>query len=218
MGHIILAIDKFYDPHRWITVEDAMVLEAKELVLDHLGEDVHLYNGGICRATGERSSLVTSSIIVVDGAPNSKRHKDPALTNTSLFQRDRNLCAYCGGLFRASELTRDHIMPVSKGGRDHWMNVVTACKDCNATKTDTLPGHKLASGALGPQGTGKMDPLYVPYIPCKAEHMLLKQRHVKFDQMEFLMERIKNKEKSRVYQEARKWIDAGKKGKFPLHA
>jgi uncharacterized protein YllA (UPF0747 family) len=47
-----------------------------------------------------------------------------------------------------------------------------------------------------------MEPLYVPYVPCKAEHMILKNRHIKADQMEFLLERVKNK-KSRIFDYAR---------------
>lgn len=194
----ILTLDKMWEPHRWIPLEEAIVLESKDLIVDHLGESIFVYHGGVNRVTGERSCLETSSIIVVDGAPNPRKYKDPTLTNNSLFHRDLFLCAYCGTSHKPSELTRDHIMPTSKGGRDIWMNVVTACKECNALKGDVLPGHKLPHGAPGPQGTGHMDPLYVPYVPCKAEHMILKNRAIKADQMEFLLERVKNK-KSRIF-------------------
>jgi hypothetical protein len=78
------------------------------------------------------------------------------------------------------------------------MNVVSACKECNALKGDVLPGEKLPYRQLGPQGTGKMDPLYVPYVPCKAEHMILKSKNIKYDQMQFLLDRVKNK-KSRIF-------------------
>lgn len=199
---LILTLDKNYTPHRWITKQDAIIHEATGEVLEHLGEDIIVYHGGTNRVTGKPSFIETSSIIVVDGAPNPRKYKDPTLTNHALFQRDRFICAYCGGIFRNGELTRDHIHPTSKGGRDVWMNVVTACKECNAMKGDVLPGHKLPNGIFGPQGTGKMDPLYVPYVPCKAEHMILKNRTVKFDQMRFLLERVKNRN-SRIFQYAK---------------
>jgi hypothetical protein len=200
----ILALDKNWEPHRWISHDEAIVLEAKNLVIDHLGTSVIVYSGGTNALTGERSKIETSTIIVVDGAPQAKKFKEPTLTNASLFSRDRHLCAYCGGQFHNHSLTRDHVVPVSKGGRDKWTNVVTACKPCNSLKGDLGSGEKLPDGMFSPQGTRTMDPLYVPYIPCKAESMILRQRTIKADQMAFLLERISDKGKSRIYRELAK--------------
>jgi hypothetical protein len=58
-----------------------------------------------------------------------------------------------------------------------------------------LPGERISaksSGYPGPQGDGHMTPLYLPYIPCKAEHMIMKSRNIKADQMAFLLSQIKN--------------------------
>jgi hypothetical protein len=198
---LVLALDKNWIPHSWITKNDAITLEAKGLVIDHLGEDLITYRGGENAATHQQSELMTASIIVVDGGTSARRYKTPALTNTALFQRDRFVCAYCVGLFAGLDLTRDHIQPVSKGGADTWMNVVTACKGCNNMKGDLLPGHQLPHGMLSPQGTRTMDPAYVPYVPCHAEAMLMRNRGIKADQMAFLLSRIANKEKSRVYKD-----------------
>ena len=207
MSQEILVLDKAWIPHQWMSIPDAMILEAKGCVLDHLGEDVTIYTGGINRISGERSFLETSSIIVVNGESTNKRFKSPTLTNSGLFQRDLHICAYCGMTFVSSELTRDHIHPVSKGGKDTWTNVVTACKACNSMKGDILPGEKLPKShgvqVWGPQGTGRMDPLYVPYQPCPAEHLIMKNRRIKIDQMEFLLERVTNK-KSRIFDYAAK--------------
>ena len=59
------------------------------------------------------------------------------LTNENLFLRDGYKCVYCG---KESEngLTRDHVIPSSKGGKDVWENVVTACEPCNLMKGSTL--------------------------------------------------------------------------------
>lgn len=198
MRQDILTLDKNWTPHSWIDVEEAILLESKELVLDHLGESIVIYHGGVNRITGQKSFIETNSIIVVDGAPSMRKYKEPALTNSGLFQRDRFLCGYCGNTYHAHELTRDHIHPQSKGGRDTWMNTITACKDCNSLKGDIVQGQKLPNGIPGPQFTGKMEPLYLPYVPCKAEHMIMKGRHIKFDQMQFLLERVSNK-KSRIF-------------------
>ena len=196
----VLTLDKSWVPHSWISKNDAITLEAKGLVLDHLGEELITYRGGENAHTHQQSELVTTSIIVIDGVAN-RRYKTSALTNLALFQRDRYVCAYCGGLFAGHELTRDHIMPVSKGGVDTWMNVVTACKACNNMKGDLLPGQALPHKQLSPQGTRTMDPLYVPYVPCRAEAMIMRNRSIKADQMAFLLERINDKDKSRLYRE-----------------
>lgn len=198
----ILALTKNWEPHQWLPIEEAILLEAKELVLDHLGEDVIMYRGGTNRITGKESELITSTIIVVDGDVKSRAYREPTLTNSALFQRDRYLCAYCGKGFKASDLTRDHYIPQSKNGRDHWMNCLTACKDCNSLKGDLLPGQKLPNRIPGPQGNGLFEPLYVPYVPCRAEAMILRNRTIKADQMLFLLERVKNKD-SRIFEYAK---------------
>jgi 5-methylcytosine-specific restriction endonuclease McrA len=65
------------------------------------------------------------------------------VTNTFLFARDDYTCQYCGR--RRNELkgrqflTRDHIIPVSRGGENRWDNVVTSCSSCNHRKGDRLP-------------------------------------------------------------------------------
>lgn len=197
----ILVLDKNWTPHSWIGLEKAIAHEATNEVVDHLGEAIFVYHGGKNRFTDMQSMIETSSIIVVDGAPNARHYKEPALTNPSLFQRDRHLCAYCGRVYRSLDLTRDHVIPqnpenpkVAKG-KDVWMNVVTACKTCNSLKGNMLPGERISaksSGYPGPQGDGHMTPLYLPYIPCKAEHMIMKGRNIKADQMAFLISQITN--------------------------
>ncbi len=62
----------------------------------------------------------------------------PAFTRFNVFLRDRFLCQYCGGQYPAEDLTFDHVVPRSRGGRTTWDNVVTACQSCNLTKGDRL--------------------------------------------------------------------------------
>tara|TARA_Y100000766_G_scaffold258732_1_gene247152 strand:- start:24 stop:593 length:570 start_codon:yes stop_codon:yes gene_type:complete len=64
----------------------------------------------------------------------------PAFTRFNVFLRDRFSCQYCGGRFSASDLTFDHVVPRSKGGRTNWTNVVAACSPCNLRKGNKLPG------------------------------------------------------------------------------
>ncbi len=66
--------------------------------------------------------------------------RNPAFTRFNVFLRDRFSCQYCGGGFSASELTFDHVVPRSRGGRTNWTNVVAACSPCNLRKGNKLPG------------------------------------------------------------------------------
>ncbi|ROP84092.1 5-methylcytosine-specific restriction endonuclease McrA [Stella humosa] len=63
----------------------------------------------------------------------------PAFTRFNVFLRDRFHCQYCGGHFPTHELTFDHVIPRSRGGRTTWENVVTACGGCNLLKGSHLP-------------------------------------------------------------------------------
>lgn len=58
----------------------------------------------------------------------------------NLLLRDDHECQYCGVLGSASELTIDHVVPVSRGGDPStWENQVVACKRCNWRKASSLP-------------------------------------------------------------------------------
>jgi 5-methylcytosine-specific restriction endonuclease McrA len=173
---LILQLDSNGQPNTWITWQDAAVYHAKGLVSWTLGEVEMVLRGGDNRVTGEQSIIRTSSIIAVKGEANPKRrHRPPALNNKELFRRDRHVCAYCGKIFKESALSRDHIMPRAKGGKDVWMNVVTSCGRCNQKKDDKT---------LEEAG---MQLLYLPYVPSRAEHLILANRNILADQMEFLM-------------------------------
>jgi 5-methylcytosine-specific restriction endonuclease McrA len=63
----------------------------------------------------------------------------PAFTRFNVFLRDHFMCQYCGQEYRSEDLTFDHVVPRSRGGRTEWTNVVTACQDCNLRKGDHLP-------------------------------------------------------------------------------
>lgn len=57
----------------------------------------------------------------------------------NIFLRDDFTCQYCGGRFEPKQLTCDHIVPRSKGGKAEWTNIVTSCVRCNLDKGDRLP-------------------------------------------------------------------------------
>lgn len=187
---LILTIDTNGIPHRWITWQHACFYYAKNQIAWSAGEHAFTVNGGINRVSGERSSITASSIIAIRGKAMALRAfgQVPPLNNRELFHRDRYLCAYCGHILPGAKLTRDHIIPFSRGGKDTWMNVVTACRGCNERKSDRTPE------------IAHMELLYLPYIPNRAEYLILTNRRILADQMEFLVRHVPAQ--SRLHQAA----------------
>ncbi len=77
-----------------------------------------------------------SVLVLRDYVP---ERRTPAFTRFNVFLRDGWTCQYCGDRFRTHELTFDHVIPRSRGGRTSWSNIVTACHSCNVQKGDALP-------------------------------------------------------------------------------
>jgi 5-methylcytosine-specific restriction endonuclease McrA len=65
--------------------------------------------------------------------------RKPAFTRFNVFLRDNWYCQYCDDQFKTPELTFDHVIPRSRGGRTTWENIVTACRSCNIRKGSKLP-------------------------------------------------------------------------------
>jgi 5-methylcytosine-specific restriction endonuclease McrA len=57
----------------------------------------------------------------------------------NIFLRDNYTCVYCQKQLNSEELSVDHVMPKSRGGKDTWDNLVTSCKTCNCSKGDKTP-------------------------------------------------------------------------------
>lgn len=78
------------------------------------------------------------------------------LSKENIFKRDNHTCAYCG---RFRDLTVDHIQPKSKGGKDTWDNLISACLKCNYKKGDRTPEQ------------AGMELLFKPYKPNPLHFM-----------------------------------------------
>ncbi len=165
-------------PLEWIDYKDAMRLYHHGSIVYSLGEVMYKIRGGTNAITGQRSEFEISAIMATDGnyryANFNKPDYTPPLNNKALFARDGNICMYCGDKFRHSMLSRDHIIPISRGGTNSWTNVVTACKRCNNHKAGFLPEE------------AGLSLLAVPFVPTYAEYVFLKGRHILADQMEYL--------------------------------
>ena len=175
----VLKLDISGVPESWITLEHAVGYYATGSVAYTLGDAMSTLRGGH-NHRGLRSTVDVHPIIAVNGvsAAGKLLSATPRLTrhNHKLFRRDRYTCGYCGALFREHELEREHVILTSRGGKDSWTNVVSACRSCNQLKA-----------AKTPEEAG-MPLLYVPYQPSRWEDMILQTRvdHILADQMDFL--------------------------------
>ncbi len=182
MTPLILRLDVTGQPLRWIPWRVAVVLDTRSMIAWNAGDNLFTFHGGFNRVSGEQSIVTISSIIAVKGKLKNPRGNRlvPPLSNSELFLRDGQICMYCGQQYAEHMLTRDHVRPLSQGGKDCWRNVVTACKPCNHAK-----------GARTPEQSG-MSLLAVPFVPNRAEYLVLSNRRILADQMEFLKKRFRN--------------------------
>ena len=174
----ILRTDVSGMPLEWVTYQQAARMYYMDQVVYSCGRLLYRVRGGYNAVSGRRSVLELNSIIATHGAmmASMKGHADytPPLDNNALFRRDDHLCMYCGGRFRTSHLSRDHVTPLSQAGRDIWTNVVAACKGCNNDKAGRTPEQ------------AGMQLLAIPFKPTHAEYVYLQGRRILADQMEFL--------------------------------
>jgi 5-methylcytosine-specific restriction endonuclease McrA len=64
---------------------------------------------------------------------------DVPFSRANVYARDDHTCQYCDDRFAPSQLTFDHVIPVARGGRKAWDNIVTCCIPCNRLKGDRTP-------------------------------------------------------------------------------
>ena len=178
LEQMVLRTDVSGMPLEWIDFREAVRLYCQESIVYQCGSHLYTVHGGICAATGCRSVVEVNSIVATEGDTGALSNMldayKPPLNNPALFRRDCGICMYCGERHSHRELSRDHVTPLSTGGRDCWTNVVTACRRCNHHK-----------GARTPEEAG-MELLAVPFTPAYAEYIYLQGRHILADQMEFL--------------------------------
>ena len=182
MSHLdqqVLRTDVTGMPIEWIGYQDAVRLIVLGQVSYALGRVLYSLHGGVSALTGQRTVIPINAIVATQGShPDAHRFYDrytAPLSNRALFRRDENICLYCGIQFGHTDLSRDHVNPLSQGGEDSWTNVVTACKRCN--------NHK---GSRTPEEAG-MQLLAIPFAPTHAEYVYLQGRRILADQMEFLL-------------------------------
>lgn len=145
-----LALNASFEPLTMVPLRRAL-----RLVIDGKAEIVEADHERLVRS--ERLALPRPAVIRLNRFVHVPRKFRRQVTNTFLFARDRYCCQYCGRpqatLKPRESLTRDHVVPLSRGGTNDWGNVVTACSPCNTRKADHLPSE------IG------MHPLHTPIEP-----------------------------------------------------
>ncbi|MEZ4241455.1 MAG: HNH endonuclease [Myxococcota bacterium] len=126
----VLLLDKSFRPMRAVNWRRAMLLDLSGRV------EVLQYYDRVVRTT--RAQYPMPAVIRV---PNwvERQPTSVALTRRNVLLRDGNRCVYCGFVGLGRDLTIDHVMPRSRGGRTAWENVVAACAPCNRRKGDRTP-------------------------------------------------------------------------------
>ena len=145
-----LALNASFEPLTLVPMHRAL-----RLVIDGKAEIVEADRANPVRS--ERLTMPRPAVIRLTKFIHVPRRFRKQVTNTFLFARDRYRCQYCGRLqaeLKPREaLTRDHLIPMSRGGTNDWTNVLTACSTCNTRKANHFP-HEIG-----------MHPLSVPLEP-----------------------------------------------------
>lgn len=132
-----LTLNASFEPLTLVPVRRAL-----RLVIDGKAELVESDEGRFFRS--ERLSVPRPHVIRLVKFVHVPRKFRRQVTNTFLFARDRYACQFCGRQERELGfrecLTRDHLIPLSRGGTNDWANVVTACSSCNTRKGNLLIG------------------------------------------------------------------------------
>lgn len=131
-----LALNASFEPLTLVSARRAV-----RLVLDRKAEILEV--DGARRFRSESEEIPCPTVIRLVRYIHVPRKFRRQVTNTFLFARDGYTCQYCGRHRRELRgrqfLTRDHILPVSRGGTNTWQNVVTACSPCNNRKGNHTP-------------------------------------------------------------------------------
>ena len=126
----VLLLNITYEPLRIINWKKAITLLmlGKVEVLEEYGTEVHSVS-----FTLKLPSVVRLLMM-------AKRPKASVkFSRQNIYARDKYCCQYCGRKFPVEDLSYDHVIPKSRGGKTVWTNIVTACMRCNRKKGGRTP-------------------------------------------------------------------------------
>jgi 5-methylcytosine-specific restriction endonuclease McrA len=162
----VLVLNASYEPINVCTVRRAAVLILKNRaeILEEGDWALHAESVTLARP------VVIRLLAYVRIPRDAHRRK---ITRRAVFARDRWTCQYCG--HERGNLTVDHVVPRSKGGRSTWDNIVTCCAPCNRRKGDRLPVQAKMVPARKPKAPNATIFIHVatPTIPAAWERYLV---------------------------------------------
>jgi 5-methylcytosine-specific restriction endonuclease McrA len=126
----VLLLNITYEPLKIINWKKAIKLLClgKVEVLEEYGRDIHSIQFAI-----KLPSVVRLLKMV-------KRPKNAVkFSRQNIYARDRYTCQYCGRKVATEDLTYDHVLPKSRGGKTVWENIVSCCMECNRKKGGRTP-------------------------------------------------------------------------------
>jgi len=121
---------------------------------------------GYIKAAGGREIPAPEVIVLTNY--DSIHKKTLYVCSKNVFTRDKFICQYCKKRASGKELSIDHIVPRSRGGRNDWSNCVTACKPCNQKKADKT----LREAGLPPFNPKPGKPKWSPVMHISPESRL----------------------------------------------
>lgn len=124
-----------------IHAEDAMRKVYTDTAIPLINYNVRI------KTANDNNEYYWPSVIVLNGYA-QKRSRRVVMTKSSIYIRDRGKCQYCAEPVHKHEMTLDHILPTSKGGKHSWDNVCLACRSCNSRKSDAMPRGEWANGRI----------------------------------------------------------------------
>ncbi len=132
LNESVLVLNSTYEAINLCNVKRALILIFKGVatMLEKNGDMIH----------SPSISIEAPSVIKITNYINLS-NKKVELARKNILIRDKYTCQYCGEKFSATELTIDHIIPKSSGGKTRWDNVVACCKFCNNKKGKRTAWH-----------------------------------------------------------------------------
>jgi 5-methylcytosine-specific restriction endonuclease McrA len=131
MTSSVLVLNATYEPLSVVSVKRAIILLLKEKA--EIVEATEAY------IRSEQMALPVPLVIRLVYYVRIPHRISLPVSRRSVLARDYYTCQYCGASPGRKDLTVDHIIPRSRGGKTVWENVVTACQSCNGRKRDRTP-------------------------------------------------------------------------------
>src|SRR5437660_8641879 len=143
---LTLLLNATYEPLRVLNWQKAITLlwQGKVEVLEVYDREIH----GVSVTIKLPSVIRLLKMIKIRDA-----HRSVKFSRINIFTRDGYRCQYCRRKYRTEDLTFDHVIPIAKGGKKTWENIVTACWACNNKKSGRLPEEAGMQGMRSPHKT-----------------------------------------------------------------